>query len=632
MKALFGRKQSEKQPSATSRTLNEAYKIWLPRPELPRQRTTSGSAARPPDVQHQTRHPPPTAAAYRPQYYTGAGASTPVVQPPQQLPPRPDSRASYVQYNPVYAQPYPQQRVPAPVSAPPPVAGSSKQPRPRREGSTSSLTLKRGDAAAEPKKSSKHHRSKDKEAAAPPPEVRKRKDSSSRDKERDKDRVASRKREDKERERDRMREKDKEKERRRREEAEYSDARPSSRAAKLFQRLEETKKGKPPDRTRTGIPTQPTTGSSSSGKQTPQIPRMPIYLPTSKSQRDNGLSESDTDNPLSRGRSTLPKSFSKTVTVPLPSPTENKVKESKSSFWSFRTRSSQKFAQPVPVTTSSRKPRADSTPPQPVPTTTERPHRRYASDSTIGAKPDRDSRLMATELRPTTSADRSGSRTMAFATQPDQESILKTPSSLAHSVLHPTVSRSSMSSEIKKKGILNMFRSPAPAPRMEREVSASDGEYMDRPRRSKQHIPAPINIPANGTVPISERKSPNARVFTPFRILSNKRRRRVSTASMDAVNGTAPNTVMGSPTASMQSSQFPSQPPPHRDPMTATHDWRNHAETKVNIIGKARRMRPGVVFDTPEDPMEESRPKLRGRRTSGGSASASDGQGTDSSE
>lgn len=53
---------------------------------------------------------------------------------------------------------------------------------------------------------------------------------------------------------------------------------------------------------RAGLPMQPTAASSSSGKQTPQLPRMPVYLPANhgKSQRPEegqpGLSESDTDH------------------------------------------------------------------------------------------------------------------------------------------------------------------------------------------------------------------------------------------------------------------------------------------------------------------------------------------------
>ncbi|KAJ7156039.1 hypothetical protein C8R43DRAFT_998951 [Mycena crocata] len=64
---------------------------------------------------------------------------------------------------------------------------------------------------------------------------------------------------------------------------------------------------------------------------------------------------------------------------------------------------------------------------------------------------------------------------------------------------------------------------------------------------------------------------------------------------------------MGSPTASMQSSQMPTQSPPQRDPRAATQDWRNQEESDIMARGKRRRMRPGVVFDVAEDPLEETR-------------------------
>ncbi|KAJ6630725.1 hypothetical protein B0H10DRAFT_1774007 [Mycena sp. CBHHK59/15] len=125
-------------------------------------------------------------------------------------------------------------------------------------------------------------------------------------------------------------------------------------------------------------------------------------------------------------------------------------------------------------------------------------------------------------------------------------------------------------------------------------------------RRSKHKVPPPIVVP-NPALPITERKSPNSRVFTPFRYLTSKRHRTISTASMDAVDGTAANTVMGSPTASMQSSQMPTQSPPQRDPRVATQDWMLQEEYDLRASGKQRRLRPGVVFDVAEDPLEETK-------------------------
>ncbi|KAJ7905425.1 hypothetical protein B0H14DRAFT_2660231 [Mycena olivaceomarginata] len=194
------------------------------------------------------------------------------------------------------------------------------------------------------------------------------------------------------------------------------------------------------------------------------------------------------------------------------------------------------------------------------------------------------------------------------------ESILMTPSSLAHSVLpplQPTVSQT------KRKGMFaGMFRSKEPQEPeshlhdRRRERPPQRRRSPDRRERSpdrgrsnsqnpKSNVPAPITVP-HPSLPISERKSPNSRVFTPFRYL-------ISTASNDAVDGTAPNTVMGSPTASMQSSQMPPHSPPRRDPRVATQDWRNQEENATLARGKRRRMRPGVVFDVAENPHEETK-------------------------
>ncbi|KAJ7470698.1 hypothetical protein FB451DRAFT_1368486 [Mycena latifolia] len=245
---------------------------------------------------------------------------------------------------------------------------------------------------------------------------------------------------------------------------------------------------------------------------------------------------------------------------------------------------------------------------------------------------------------------------------PSEESILKTPSSLAPSVLHPSISRtsipSSVASETRKKGILGMFRSKAAQQQPQSSAvdvrhptgssktidrrpqgTASGRESRARRGRSptdsdesisryKKKAPPPIVVP-NPALPISDRKSPNSRVF-PFRYLTTKRNRRISTASMDAEDGTAPNTVMGSPTASLQSSQMPAQSPPQRDPRAATQDWRNQEESDVMARGKPRRMRPGVVFDVAEDPLEETK-RSRPARSKKSQPQAAEPPTTDSS-
>ncbi|KAJ7685121.1 hypothetical protein DFH06DRAFT_30443 [Mycena polygramma] len=162
--------------------------------------------------------------------------------------------------------------------------------------------------------------------------------------------------------------------------------------------------------------------------------------------------------------------------------------------------------------------------------------------------------------------------------KPSEESILKTPSSLAHSVLPPSASRTSIpasvSSETRKKGIFDIFRSKESqqSEAQERQVATPLNKATDRAartrsdrgphtssdrgphlnsdrapqsseppsdRKHKPKVPPPIAVPDPTLPVISDRKSPNSRVFSPFRYLTSKRNRRISTASMDAVDGTA---------------------------------------------------------------------------------------------
>lgn len=68
----------------------------------------------------------------------------------------------------------------------------------------------------------------------------------------------------------------------------------------------------------------------------------------------------------------------------------------------------------------------------------------------------------------------------------------------------------------------------------------------------------------------------------------------------------------------MHSTQPPFQPPPLRDAVAATQEWRKAevAEARGRPGGKVRRQRPGVVFDVAEEPAEEgqrlrpSRPRI----------------------
>jgi hypothetical protein len=141
---------------------------------------------------------------------------------------------------------------------------------------------------------------------------------------------------------------------------------------------------------------------------------------------------------------------------------------------------------------------------------------------------------------------------------------------------------------------------------------SDDQRYLS----TRVKVPPPITVPGQ-PIPISGRKSPNSKVFTPFRYLTTRRNRTVSAASAEAVMGTAvskvpkyviltselheqTNTVVGSPTASMHS-QNPLQPPPVRDPARATQQWRED----LGIGPKDKIQRPGVVFDVADEPSQD---------------------------
>ncbi|KAG5646660.1 hypothetical protein DXG03_002650 [Asterophora parasitica] len=229
-----------------------------------------------------------------------------------------------------------------------------------------------------------------------------------------------------------------------------------------------------------------------------------------------------------------------------------------------------------------------------------------------------------------------------------EDSILKTPSSLAPSTLKPTVSRTSIPASLssqpeRKRGLFSIFRtksSQAPALTEEvvpertrkdskekkgllRKAEVSSTEKLPPPGDTKvrdtnvvSSLAARVNPPPPITVPIPinpsttpDRMSPNSKPFTPFRYLTQKRNRTMSAASLEAQDGTAPNTVVGSPTASMHSTQPPIQPPPLRDPFIATQEWRKQeaAEIREVATGKWRRARPGVVFDVEEDPRDDQK-------------------------
>ncbi|KAL0071518.1 hypothetical protein AAF712_001375 [Marasmius tenuissimus] len=261
-----------------------------------------------------------------------------------------------------------------------------------------------------------------------------------------------------------------------------------------------------------------------------------------------------------------------------------------------------------------------SIPPYPNATQTNQ----YATAST--AQPEKGYISSASQKLP---MDRSSSR-------PPSEEILKTPSSLAIS-LKPTVSRTSIptsvqtQSEHRKKGFLSRFKPKTSQPQEPYQIwhpgdsalevsgkhSSPENVESDRkPLSSRVKVPPPINV----QIPIgttTERKSPSAKPFTPFRYLTTKRNRTMSVVSVEANNGTATNTV-GSPTASMHSSQPPFHPPSRRDTRMATQEWRDAGGSIRDRYNKIQR--PGVVFDVKHEPSQDkqnlgySKAKSRSRK------------------
>jgi hypothetical protein len=116
-----------------------------------------------------------------------------------------------------------------------------------------------------------------------------------------------------------------------------------------------------------------------------------------------------------------------------------------------------------------------------------------------------------------------------------------------------------------------------------------------------------------------EVKGSNAqpRGFHPWKLLS-KKNRTMSTASMDALDGTMVRQLsncsrrlclisfltqvsLSTPDESVRSSATSGLYPPTRDPVEAAQEWRNQEELYFHDRGTARRRRPGVTFDEPED-------------------------------
>ncbi|KIM49197.1 hypothetical protein M413DRAFT_21461 [Hebeloma cylindrosporum] len=235
--------------------------------------------------------------------------------------------------------------------------------------------------------------------------------------------------------------------------------------------------------------------------------------------------------------------------------------------------------------------------------------------------------------------------TPKLAATASDETILMTASSLAQPMmLKPTISRQSVTPSVSSQtgrkmgsGIFNMFRrtsaqaAPPPPqyeiwhPNVATPNSSPGHPNMVVPNAaqlatiptppSAPQTPAPMAIPVH-IHGIKKQLPHNSNVYTPFRFLRSRKPRAISLASLEAQDGTASNTVVGSPTASMHSQAPPVQSPPERDNRLATEEWRNReeAEAEVRAKVKLRRQPPGVVFDVEEEtPEDTQRPRRRMR-------------------
>ncbi|KAG2100507.1 hypothetical protein BD769DRAFT_1697783 [Suillus cothurnatus] len=98
-------------------------------------------------------------------------------------------------------------------------------------------------------------------------------------------------------------------------------------------------------------------------------------------------------------------------------------------------------------------------------------------------------------------------------------------------------------------------------------------------------------ITTSSAHPHRDRKQHLSNVFSPFSFLTSKRNRAMSGASPDVCDG---NTATNTPLP-------PMIPPPSRDPMVATSQWRDREEAEQKRRKKSR-PRPGVTFDVEENP------------------------------
>ena len=206
-----------------------------------------------------------------------------------------------------------------------------------------------------------------------------------------------------------------------------------------------------------------------------------------------------------------------------------------------------------------------------------------------------------------------GSRT------PSEFSLLSTPSSSALSELRQTSSYTSF---------------PAPMPsHQKKHRNRFFGLFGTKPTRPRSNIDIPMvtpqaNVALMAVSPASVQRSTSTGNYSPFRYLTSKRVRNMSSVSIEAQDGTEvfhctfrseliftdhiQQSNIFEPRTEPLHSQPSMQVPPLRDPMLAIQEWR-HREV-IEAPSKVRRRRPGVVFDVGEDPMEAHHPRPRPRR------------------
>ncbi|CDO71227.1 hypothetical protein BN946_scf184863.g23 [Trametes cinnabarina] len=145
------------------------------------------------------------------------------------------------------------------------------------------------------------------------------------------------------------------------------------------------------------------------------------------------------------------------------------------------------------------------------------------------------------------------------------------------------------------------------------QASQTQPQYQHQPSSQHQHRPQhqrgnnSLQVPIAAPKPIaaSGERSPTGKMYTPFRLLS-KKRRTVSAASVEAVEGTVL-TAMLTGGDSTRSSTVGRPSPPLRDPLAAAYEWRNREEHDQQLRGTGRRRRPGVTFDVEEEVPEDGR-------------------------